>query len=259
MEKVAHHTGGLRAAGVFLSVLLFALGILSLTPCTLHASENFLYDLTWMGIKAGEARLEFIEDGGSLRIVSRAESAKWLSLFYRVDDRVESVLVKKDNPEEGAAARWVASRYRLKIREGRHRRDKEVVFDPANGTVLYLNHLQNKKKIYPVPENTFDPLSGFFLLRKRRLEVDRPVHVTIFDSSKVWDVKVDVLRREDVDTPAGRFRTVVVKPNMKSEGIFDRKGDIYIYLTDDERHIPVLIRTKVAVGYIEAELVGGEF
>jgi len=62
-----------------------------------------------------------------------------------------------------------------------------------------------------------------------------------------------------VETPAGKFRTIVIKPNMKSEGIFDRKGDIYIYLTDDKRHIPVLIRTKVAVGYIEAELVGGDF
>ncbi len=257
MEKVVCYTGRAGFSGM-LSVLLFTLGILIFTPLTVSASETFRYDLTWMGIKAGEARLEFIEDGDSLRIVSRAESAKWLSVFYKVDDRVESVVVKKNNPAKGAN-HWVADSYRLKIREGRHRRDKEVIFDPANKTALYINHLDNRKETYAVPENTFDPLSGFFLMRKRPLEVNRPVHVTIFDSKKVWDVRVDVLRKEEVETQAGKFRTIVVKPNMKSEGIFDSKGDIYIYLTDDKRHIPVLIRTKVAVGYIEAELVGGEF
>ncbi len=257
MEKVVHYTGRAGFPGI-LTVLLFIFGILLFTPFTVSASESLRYDLTWMGIKAGKAQLEFIEEGDSLKIVSRAESAKWLSVFYKVDDRVESVVLKKNYPAKGGN-HWVADRYRLKIREGRHRRDKEVIFDPANGTVLYINHLENKKETYHVPENTFDPLSGFFLLRKRHLEVNRPVHITIFDSNKVWDVRVDILRKEEVETPVGKFRTIVVKPNMKSEGIFDRKGDIYIYLTDDKRHIPVLIKTKVAVGYIEAELVGGEF
>jgi len=187
MEKVIPYAGRAGFPGM-LSVLLFIIGILLFTPFTVSASESFRYDLTWMGIKAGEARLEFIEDGDSLKIVSRAESAKWLSVFYKVDDRVESVVLKKNNP--AGANHWVADRYRLKIREGRHRRDKEVIFDPANKTVLYINHLENKRETYPVPENIFDPLSGFFLLRKKLLEVNRPVHVTIFDSKKVWDVKV---------------------------------------------------------------------
>ncbi|GMT46751.1 MAG: hypothetical protein IEMM0007_0317 [bacterium] len=257
METVVPYTGRSRFSGM-LSVLLFTIAILLFMPFTVSASESLRYDLTWMGIKAGKAQLEFIEEGDSLKIVSRAKSAKWLSVFYKVDDRVESVVLKKNNPAKGGN-HWVADRYRLKIREGRHRRDKEVIFDPENGTVLYINHLKNKKETYRVPENTFDPLSGFFLLRKRLLKVNRPVHITIFDSKKVWDVRVDILKKEEVETPAGKFRTIVVKPNMKSEGIFDRKGDIFIYLTDDKRHIPVLIRTKVAVGYIEAELVGGDF
>ena len=258
METVVHYTGRLKVREI-LSVLLFTLGILLFMPFTVSASESLRYDLTWMGIKAGEARLEFTEEGNSLKIVSRAKSAKWLSVFYRVDDHVESVVLKKNNNPANGGNHWVADRYRLKIREGRHRRNKEVIFDPENGTVLYIDHLDNKKETYAIPENTFDPLSGFFLLRKKPLKVNRPVHITIFDSKKVWDVKVDILKREDVETPAGKFRTIVVKPNMKSEGIFDRKGDIYIYLTDDKRHIPVLIKTKVAVGYVEAELVGGEF
>jgi hypothetical protein len=46
---------------------------------------------------------------------------------------------------------------------------------------------------------------------------------------------------------------------MKSEGIFNRKGDMYIWLTDDQRRIPVRMQTKVAVGSITATLVSGTY
>ncbi len=237
-------------------ILCISLLALLLQHRSLQASERFLYDLKWLGIKAGEARLEFIDEGETFRVLSRAESAKWVSLFYKVDDRAESVLVKTG--EEGREG-WAAGSYRLRIREGRHRKDKEVIFDPENGKALYIDHLKKKKRLYSVPEDTFDPLSGFFLLRGKEIEPDRPVHITIFDSKRVWNVRVDVLGRHEIETRAGRFRTVLVKPNLESEGIFNRKGEILIYLTDDERHLPVLVRTEIVVGYVEAELVGGDF
>jgi hypothetical protein len=83
--------------------------------------------------------------------------------------------------------------------------------------------------------------------------------VTIFDSKKVWNVEVKVLKKERVTLPMGTFDTVVVKPLMKSEGIFYRKGEILIWLTDDAKHIPVKLQTKVAVGHITATLVQGAY
>ena len=85
--------------------------------------EKFVYDLTWTGIKAGTASLEMINDGDKLKIISTAQSAKWVSVFYTVDDRVESTLFKI--PAESFS--WQPEKYRIRIREGRHRRDKEVV------------------------------------------------------------------------------------------------------------------------------------
>ncbi len=259
MEKRArplrHLTGRCRAAAV---ILLVCLSLLFFLPRKGRAAEVFVYDIKWMGIKAGQARLEFTEMGETLRIVSLAKSAGWLSAFYKVDDRVESLVVKRPDPLSGKAV-WTAKRYRLKIREGRHRRHKEVVFDAEKGVALCIDYLKKVKRSVPVAGNALDPLSGFFLLRRMPIEVSRPLQVVIFDSQRIWDVRVDVLRREETKTPLGRFRTVVIKPNLKSEGIFNRKGDIYIYLSDDDRHIPVRIKTKVAVGYIDAVLVGGDF
>jgi hypothetical protein len=46
---------------------------------------------------------------------------------------------------------------------------------------------------------------------------------------------------------------------MKSEGIFYRKGEIYIWLTDDEKRVPVMLKTKVKIGSVNASLVGGSY
>ncbi len=46
---------------------------------------------------------------------------------------------------------------------------------------------------------------------------------------------------------------------LKSEGVFDRTGDMLIWLTDDERRIPILMKSKVKIGSITATLVGGTY
>jgi hypothetical protein len=151
--------------------------------------------------------------------------------------------------------------FRLKIREGRHRRDKEIVFDHVKHTALFIDHLNKDKerKEYSVKADVFDPLSVLYYVRTKKLEVGRPVYVDIFDSKKVWTVEVQVLRKEKMKTELGEFNTVVIKPLMKSEGIFNRKGDILIWLTDDHKRTPVKMQTKVAVGAITATLVGGTY
>jgi hypothetical protein len=51
----------------------------------------------------------------------------------------------------------------------------------------------------------------------------------------------------------------VIQPLLKSEGIFARTGDIVIWLTDDDRRIPVQMKSKVVVGSITATLTGGSY
>ncbi len=248
-------SSGIRLKLRMLSGILFLfLFVFSIAHAeSFKVPEKFIYDLTWGGIKAGTASLELTNDGDRVKIVSTAQSAGWVSVFYTVDDRIESIL--SHNPSFSSIGQPV--RYRIKIREGKHRRDKEVVFDRSNNKANYRDYLKNEKKEFDVPPSVFDPISSFYYLRTLKLTVGEPVYVTIFDSKKVWNVEVQVLRRERVTLPTGTFNTIVVKPNMKSEGIFYRKGEIFIWLTDDAKRIPVQLQTKVAVGHITATLVQG--
>jgi hypothetical protein len=241
---------------LLIAIAFFMILQISFQPVTysapLTAPEKFVYDLRWTGVKAGTASFEVKNDGDRVKILSTAESAPWVSVFYTVDDRVESTLLKR--PFDGS---FHASQYRLKIREGRHRRDKEVIFDHDNNKAIYIDHLKNERKEFGVAPPVFDPLSGFFHLRSLKLSVGQPVYIAIFDSKKVWNVEVRVLKREKITLPTGTVNTIVVKPMMQSEGIFSRKGEMVIWLTDDEKHIPVKMQTKVAIGAITATLVKG--
>jgi hypothetical protein len=245
---------------MFLKSIL--LSVLFLASLASHAqagpfktSEKFVYDLTWTGISAGTATLELVNDGERMKIVSTAKSADWVSVFYTVDDRVESLLIN-NNPIHS----WAQPvNYRIKTREGRRRKDKEVIFDSNKNRAIYIDYLKNERKAFDLPSITFDALSSFYHVRTLRLTVGEAVYVTVFDSKKVWNVEVRVLKKEKVTLPLGTFNTVVIKPLMKSEGIFSRKGDIFIWLTDDPKHIPVKMQTKAAVGSITATLVRGNY
>lgn len=238
--------------GIFIIFLVLSLFILPAHATAPMNPEKFVYDLKWTGIKAGTASLQLKDEGNFLRILSTAQSAPWVSVFYTVDDRVESVVAK-----DAQHTSFLPARYRVKIREGRHRRDKEVIFDFEAERAIYTDRLNNERKEIPISPPVFDPLSGFFYLRTLNLAVGVPIYITVFDSKKVWNVEVQVLRREKITTQSGTFDTVVVKPLMKSEGIFSSKGDVVIWLTDDERRIPVKMQTKVAIGSITAILVQG--
>ncbi len=214
--------------------------------------EVFKYDLKWIGIKAGTAKLAFIYNEDGVTIKSRAQSASWVSVFYKVDDRAKSTVIKEKGPD--GDVKWLAKNYRIKIREGRHRRDKEVIFLYNPPRARYINHRDKEEKIFNIKEDTYDPLSGFFVLRQMKIDSGSKIFLRIFDSKKLYEARIKILGKKRVKTAAGTFDTIVVEPELKSEGIFLRKGKVVIYLTDDERHLPVLLKSKVLIGSVVAEL-----
>lgn len=237
---------------VFIALFLSVCG-----PAPVHAltvPEKLVFDLTWTGIKAGTATQEIMNDNGVIKIVSTARSADWISVFYPVDDRIESVLEGMRGTGPG-----LPRLYRMKIKEGKHRRDKEVRFDHGRRIAEYIDHISGEKKDFQINDNTLDTLSCFYFVRSMPLEVGKSVYINIFDSKKLWTTEVQVLRKERIKTVLGTFDTIVVKPLLRSEGIFEKKGDMYIWLTDDKRRVPVKMKTKVRVGSVTATLVGGNF
>ena len=227
-------------------------------PCTTAAfpiPERLEFDVSYTGIPAGRAVQEIRQVGSEIQIVSTAQSADWMKLFFPVNDRIESFLIPGTPPNYIGTPHF----FRERIREGRTRRQKDVRFDRHKLEVTTKDLIKKTEKTAKISTKTYDTLSSFFYVRSIPLQVGTSYYIDVFDGKKLWNTEVQVLRREELVTPLGRFKTVVIKPILKYEGIFARTGDIHIWLTDDDRRIPVQMKSKVIIGSITATAVGGSY
>lgn len=234
------------------ATIVFLIAILCLPAWPFNVPERLEYELSWLGLKAGDSVLEITADEKERRtIVSTTQSVPWISVFYPVEDRVVSTFVQKEN--------WIPVKYHLNQREGDRRKDIEIRFESEEGKALYIDNIEKKEKEYYIPSVVYDPLSALYRVRKIDLVVGKSAYVTVFDSEKVYDLEIQVIRKETIEVPAGKFETILVVPILKSEGIFSREGPVYTWLSDDERRLPVKLKTRVAVGSVTAELSGGSY
>ncbi len=209
--------------------------------------ERFEYRISWMGIRAGRARLEWF-NGSERRVRSMARSDDWLSTFYKVRDEAESVMGPDGRPKS----------FRIRQREGHYRSNKETIF--GEDSITYVDHRKKKRKtLDPEGKDVFDVLSGFSQLRRRPLTVGTTEYLDICDSGKIYTLEVRVLRRETLRLGKRSVRTLVVRPILKSDGLFKTKGKITIWLSDDRRRIPLRVETKVLIGTVVARLENNVF
>lgn len=211
--------------------------------------EKLVYELSWGEIPVGTATQEIADDGTGRRIVSTARSNAWLSVFYPVADRIESHLLRKEGLFPG-----VTLRYRMQMREGGRRRDREILFAPEKREAHYLDHLNGERAAVSIPLPTYDIYASFYYIRYLDLQVGRSVFVDVLDGMEARHVEVQVLRKEKLSTILGELTTLVVRPLVRAEGVFEGKGGVIIWFTDDARRIPVRAETKVSVGSVVATL-----
>jgi len=179
----------------------------------------------------------------SYQIVTRAESNKLFSTFFKVDDRVESIM---------DAIGLFSWRFDKRLHEGSYRSHRQYEFDQKNHTVVY------KGDTIEVPPYVQDALSVLYYVRTLDLKVGNSYFVDNFTDGRQMPLEVKVLRRERVKVPAGTFDCVVVEPLVNSVGVFKHEGRLQVYLTDDRMKMPVLMKSKVIVGSITAEMTGYE-
>jgi uncharacterized protein DUF3108 len=209
------------------------------------AGESLRFSVKYGGVSAGSAYLEVPEltewkGNPVFTLVARAESNSFISHFYKVRNRIESVW------DQRGRFSW---RYSENRREGGNKYHNQITFDHDRHIATYHNG-----QAYPIPPRVQDALSSFYYTRYQALPIGGSVLFDYHASRKSQPLEVRVLGRERVSTPAGAFDCVVIEPVLKAGGIFKNKGRLVIWLTADERRMPVLMRSKVAIGSISVVL-----
>lgn len=215
--------------------------------------ERLTYHVTWFGIPAGTSVLEVKdrilgENGEMYHIMSTTRTNAAFSLFFPVEDYIESFV-----DAEGIYSR----RLIVRQREGRHRREKEVIFDQVNHKATMMRN--GEATVFDIPPRVQDFLSSLYYFRTiEPAEPGNSVFIDVHESRRNWQLEVRTLEKEQVTTRLGTFDTLKVVAYVRFEGILMDKGDMFIWFTDDERKIPVKMRTWNKVGLIVASLLSWE-
>lgn len=223
------------------------------------AGETLVYTISWLKIEGGQMTLstsrEASPDGVPVhRIRLAAVSNDYVSRFYPVNTRYESWIDARD---------FTPVRFEKHAREGRYTSEEVEEFDLGRRVAVW----RDEKRIRgtgAIPERFQDVISSFFYMRTVPLVPGEETRVDLYTRGKLYRLVVAVLGRETVETELGAFRTVKVQPRMHdaaSASSVDRnKGKLFLWFSDDERRLPVMVRTVLPIGSVTARLtrIGGE-
>lgn len=216
--------------------------------------ERMEYSVNWAGARIGTSVLtvEAIDTIAGTPAYRASLHTEGGPPFYRLDDRLTSWI----RPEPFATLR-----FDQRLRQGNYRRDRRHFMDPEAGTYTRFDledgddredggdwTLNESEHDVPIPPGALDDVAYFYFARLKDLEVGERYEYERYFKDTGNPVILEVLRRERVRVPAGTFNTIVVRPIIKTSGLFSEGGEAELYLTDDDRRIPVRVKTKLSIG-----------
>ena len=212
------------------------------------ASQTLTYAVDWRVFPAGTATFHLKAEGSNEHVTATAASIGTVNLLFPVADRYDSVFDRHTG---------CSFEYRKQIQEGRRRLTGLMQLD-------YGGHLQklsernlvtgtSKQQSSSIPGCVTDVLSGIFYVATQPLQIGHDLHFPLADGGKVVAVTMKVEAKENVLTPAGTFSAFRVQPTADA-GVVKNRGSIWIWYSDDARHLPVQVRARLFWGTITMRL-----
>lgn len=223
-------------------------GVRYITNEAYGLGEKLEYSIGYKFISAGTASFRVLpqaitrNEKRCFDIRFEVRSLKSLDWLYRVQDQYRTVMdIDGIFPHE----------FEQHIREGNYSRDYTAKFDQTKN-IAYTSEGE-----FPIPPFVHDIVSAFYYVRTLDLKSKRKgdvIQLQNFFGDTTHALGVKILGRQTVEVEAGTFKCIVIEPMVVEGGLFKSEGKIIIWLSDDDRKIPVKVSTKILIGTIDAQL-----
>ncbi|CAN5474771.1 DUF3108 domain-containing protein [soil metagenome] len=222
-----------------------------------NTGEKLTFDINYGFITAGSAVMSIspvivmINGRPCYEISFTVNSSSGFSSVYEVKDYYKCYM-----DVEGLFP-W---KFEQHIREGNYQRDFEAIFDQENHTAKTYTGITDPKKFegeFTIPEYVHDAISAFYFSRTldySQSKIGDVIHLQNFYKDETFPLDVKYLGKEDIEVSAGEFRCIKIQPSVKEGGLFKSEGDITVWLTDDERRMPVKVQSKIIIGSVDSDL-----
>jgi len=220
--------------------------------------EKLQFVIKYEFITAGTASLE-VQEGPSVNnqrtmaIISKAESNSFISAFFRVRDYNASMVDRES---------LTSLSFHQNLHEGGYQVIRTTTFDYKHRSYNFERIRRGTKsnRTGAIEMPLLDILSSFYFVRTLPLRTGGEYSVTVFSDNETYPLLVKVGSKIDrIGVAAGKFDCLRIDPVIRGDAIFKAKeGKMTIWMTNDEKKMPVLIRTRVFIGAVDAELMSYE-
>jgi hypothetical protein len=229
----------LVAAALFIEVPLYAQPVTpalatTMAPVPYAVGEELVFRATFGVLPAGSARMrvegiETVRGRAAYHVVFAVDGG---IPFFRVHDRYES---------------WIdvqtlsSLRHKQVISEGRYHRNTTYEIFPERS-----EYQKNDEAPQPSVSDPLDDGSFIYAVRAAGIRAGETRRDDRYFQPDRNPVVLTGLREDTVTVGAGTFATTVVRPTIKTSGIFSENGDAQVWFSNDGQRIPVLVKTRFA-------------
>lgn len=214
--------------------------------------QTLTYSVDWRVFPAGTAVFHLDADGDRQKITATADSIGAVNLLYRVADRYQSSFDRRTGCSYGFSKQVVEGRRQVNTDLRFDYGQNKLLFDEKNLVTGSVKHQEAM-----IPGCVSDLLSAIFYTASQPLQPGSSFQFPLADGTKTVVVTMKPEGREEVTTPAGRYQTIRVQPTAEA-GVVKNRGNIWIWYTDDDRHLPVQMRARMFWGTITFHLTSIE-
>lgn len=222
-------------------ILLFI--FLNLMP-----GERLEYAAKYSVLHLGTMTLEIrdtIVDGKDLPcyyLISIVNSSRGLRWLFSLNDTIEVL----STVDELLPMISIESTH-----EGKYNRHVELRFDHDIDSVVYDDSVS-----VALAEDARDLVSFWYYLRTIPLDIGDTIPINIHKSMENYRINCLIVGHEDIETPLGRFNTILVNPQTAGKGVFGSSGGMSIWYSNDRNRYPVQILAKMKIGTVLFQLTG---
>ncbi len=216
------------------------------------AKQTLTYAVDWRVFSAATAVVHLEADGNKEHLTASADTLGAINLIFHVSDKFQSTFDRDKGCSAEFDKQTIEGRRQINSTTKVDYARGESVLDEKNMTTGVSKHLEAG-----VPGCLTDLLTGVFYASSQMLEVGKSFEMPVVDPMKTVVVTMKVEGREELKTPAGTFKTIRVEPTA-DVGVVKNRGQIWIWYSDDDRHLPVQMRARSFWGTITIRLASVE-
>lgn len=249
------------ARGRALLALLLCASLPAIAPAQVHAptpvtgpeSESFFYGAEWRLLRAGEVEVRWTNHNREVGM--DLHSLGLVSKLLRVEDHYRTAF------DPG----FCALSLNLEAHEGKRNRETKVTFDRGRNRIHYLERDLNKNAVVKtnemdMPSCVHDVLGAMQKLRELRPEPGTTLEFPVSDGKKLVRARVDAVDKEKISTPMGEFNTIRYEAFLFNGVLYQRKGRLFIWLSNDDKRLPVQLKIQLPfyIGTVTLQLEKAE-